>query len=170
MDGQWGGYAELIVFIEIYNVQISIFDSIASERSLTRVTTTSGENSIFLLFSGVHYDSLIPKGQENIVELGDHVSNSKPKYLIHSDLKTSQIDEAFSNEYSTKYTEFTLKFILLYLRSKEYPNIIEDIRKWKNEIVEGPNNSNKQKEPQIINTKEQKEPLECICSLIKDSN
>ena len=46
----------------------------------------------FLLFSGDHYESLIPKGQENIVELDYHVSKSKPKYLIHSDLKTLQRD------------------------------------------------------------------------------
>ena len=58
LDGQWGGYAELITFSEVNNIKISIFDSIASEQSITWATTTSRENSIFLLFSGDHYGSL----------------------------------------------------------------------------------------------------------------
>ena len=69
LDEQWGGYAELITFSEVYNVQVSIFDSIASEQPITRVTTTSGDKSIFLLFLEDHNDSKIPKVQENIVEL-----------------------------------------------------------------------------------------------------
>ena len=40
----------------------------------------------------------------------------------------------------------------------EYPNIIEEIRKWKNKIIKRLNISKNKREPQIINSKEQKEP------------
>ena len=35
LDGQWGGYAELVKILEVNNVKISIFDSIASEEPIT---------------------------------------------------------------------------------------------------------------------------------------
>ena len=60
LDKQWGGYAELIAFSEVYNVQVSIFDSFVSIQPITRVTTKSREKSIFLLFLEDHNDSIIP--------------------------------------------------------------------------------------------------------------
>ena len=60
--GGWvGGHSEIVAFSETYSVQIHIFDSIASQEPITRVVTADGNYTISLLFSGDHYDCLIPK-------------------------------------------------------------------------------------------------------------
>ena len=64
MEGEWGGHSEIIAFSEIYRVQIHIFDSIASQEPITRVVTADVNCTISILFSGDHYDCLIPKNDE----------------------------------------------------------------------------------------------------------
>ena len=64
MEGEWGGYSEIVAFSEIYNVQIHIFDSISSQEPITRVVTADGDYTISILFSGHHYDCLIPKNDD----------------------------------------------------------------------------------------------------------
>ena len=61
MEGEWGDHSEIVAFSEIYSVQIHIFDSIASQEPITRVVTADGDYTISILFSGDHYDCLIPK-------------------------------------------------------------------------------------------------------------
>ena len=60
MEGEWGGHSEIVSFSEIYSVQIHIFDSIASQEPITRVVAADGDYTISILFSGDHYDCLIP--------------------------------------------------------------------------------------------------------------
>ena len=61
-DGGWvGGHSGIVAFSEIYSVQIHIFDWIASQEPITRVVTADGDYTISILFSGHHYDCLIPK-------------------------------------------------------------------------------------------------------------
>ena len=64
MEGEWGGHSEIVAFSEIYSVQIHIFDSIASQEPITRVVTADGNYTISILFSGDHYDCLIPKNDD----------------------------------------------------------------------------------------------------------
>ena len=64
-EGEWGGHSEIVAFSEIYSLQIHIFDSIASQEPITRVVTTDGNYTISILFSGHHYDCLIPKTMTN---------------------------------------------------------------------------------------------------------
>ena len=61
MKGEWGGYSEIVAFSEIYSVRIHIFDSITSQKPITRVVTADGDYTISIFFSGDHYDCLIPK-------------------------------------------------------------------------------------------------------------
>ena len=64
MEGEWGGYLEIVAFSEIYSVQIHIFYSIASQDPITRVVTADGDYTISILFSGDHYDCLILKNDD----------------------------------------------------------------------------------------------------------
>ena len=36
LNGQWGGHAEIVVFSDIYNVQIQVFDSLAAQHSIVK--------------------------------------------------------------------------------------------------------------------------------------
>ena len=63
MEVEWGGHLEIVAFLEIYSVQIHIFDSIVSQEPITRVVTADGDYTISILFSGHHHDCLIPKKQ-----------------------------------------------------------------------------------------------------------
>ena len=64
MEDEWGGHSEIVVFSEIYSVQIHILDSIASQEPITRVVTADGDYTISILFSGDHYDCLIFKNDD----------------------------------------------------------------------------------------------------------
>ena len=59
-----GVVTQIVVFSEIYSVQIHIFDSIASHELITRVVTADGDYTISILFSGDHYDCLILKNDD----------------------------------------------------------------------------------------------------------
>ena len=48
-------------------------------------------------------------------------------------------ENKFLNDYSTKYTDETLRSILDYLKDGKYPESIEILRKSKNEIVQAMN-------------------------------
>ena len=64
IDGEWGGYVELVVFSELYNIQIQVYDSLGSQQPITTVSTADGRVIITILFSDDHYDSLIPRYYE----------------------------------------------------------------------------------------------------------
>ena len=72
MEGKWGGHSEIFVFSKIYNVQIHIFDLIASQEPITRVATADGNYTISILFSGDHYDCLIPKNDDKANRNADY--------------------------------------------------------------------------------------------------
>ena len=61
MEGEWGSHSEIVAFSEIYSVKIHIFVPIASQEPITRVVTADENYTISILFSGHHYDCLIPK-------------------------------------------------------------------------------------------------------------
>ena len=60
-EGEWGVHAEILNFSEIYNVQIQVFDSITSQDSIARVSTSEGGLTLSLIYSDDHYDWLLPK-------------------------------------------------------------------------------------------------------------
>ena len=55
LNGKWGGHAEIVAFSEIYDVQIQVFDSLAAQHPIVRITTAEGGLKLSLLFSGDHY-------------------------------------------------------------------------------------------------------------------
>ena len=61
MDGQWGGYVVLVVFSELYNIQIQVYDSLGLQKLIIIVSTANGRVTIAILLIGDHYDSLIPR-------------------------------------------------------------------------------------------------------------
>ena len=136
LNGKWEGHAEIFAFSEIYNVQIQVFDSLPSQHLIVRITTAEGGLTLSWLFSGDHYDWLMPKfelGQEPEI---DHIVKKEDLDNKNSaDLKQIIRENKFPNDYSTKYTDETLRSILNYLKDGKYPESIENLRKSKNEIV-----------------------------------
>ena len=55
LNGKWGGHAEIAAFSEIYDVQIQVFDSLAAQHPIVRITTAEEGLKLSLLFSGDHY-------------------------------------------------------------------------------------------------------------------
>ena len=55
LNGEWGGHAEIVAFSEIYDVQIQVFDLLAVQQPIVRITTAEGGLTLSLLFSGDHY-------------------------------------------------------------------------------------------------------------------
>ena len=55
LNGKWGGHAEIVAFSEIYDVQIQVFDSLAAQHPIVRITTAEGGLKLSLIFSGDHY-------------------------------------------------------------------------------------------------------------------
>ena len=55
LNGEWGGHAEIVAFSEIYDVQIQVFDSLAAQHPIVRITTAEEGPKLSLLFSGDHY-------------------------------------------------------------------------------------------------------------------
>ena len=77
MEGEWDGHSEIVAFSEIYSVHIHIFDSIASQEPITRVVTADGNYTISILFSGDHYDCLIPKNYDKANRNADYNVNKE---------------------------------------------------------------------------------------------
>ena len=55
LNGQWGRHADIVAFSEIYDVQIQMFDSLAAQHPIVRITTAEEGLKLSLLFSGDHY-------------------------------------------------------------------------------------------------------------------
>ena len=64
LNSEWEGHAEIVAFSEIYDVQIQVFDSLAAQHPTVRITTAEGGLTLSLIFSGDHYDWLMPKYEE----------------------------------------------------------------------------------------------------------
>ena len=113
MEGKFGGHWEIFSFSEIYSVQIHIFSLIASQEPITRVVTADGDYTISILFSGDHYDCLIPKNDEKVNRNADYnVDKEDLKNELHADVKELIRNDNLSNVYPTKYSNETLKSIL----------------------------------------------------------
>ena len=83
-----GGHSVIVAFSEIYSVQIQIFDLIASQEHITRVVTADGDYTISILFSGDHYDCLIPKNDNKANRNVDYNVNKEDlKNKSHADVK-----------------------------------------------------------------------------------
>ena len=136
MEGEWGGHSEIVAFSEIYSVQIHNFDSIASQEPITRVVTAAGDYTISILFSGYHYDCLIPKNDDKANRNTDYNVDKKDlKNKSNADVKKITRNENLPNDYPTKYSNETLKSIFEYLKNKKYSEGIEEMRRKKNEII-----------------------------------
>ena len=147
LDGEWGGHAELVAFSEIYNVSIQVFDSIGSKDPIIRILTTDGAIMISILFSGDHYDSLTPKNQfEDNIERGYETSKSEWYKKAPSNLNILTREYHFASDYSTKYSDKTLKSIFEYLKNNKYPEAIENLRKNKNELTQSKEATKEEKE------------------------
>ena len=53
--GKWGGHAKIVDISEIYDIQMQVFDSLAAQHPIVRITTAEGGLKLSLLFSGDHY-------------------------------------------------------------------------------------------------------------------
>ena len=132
MEGEWGGHSEIVAFSEIYSIQIHIFDSIASQESITRVVTADGNYTISILFSGDHYDCLIPKNNDKANRKADYnVDKEDLKNKSHADVKELIRNDNLPNDYPTKYFNETLKSILEYLKNGKHHEGIEEMRREK---------------------------------------
>ena len=130
MEGEWGGHSEIVPLSEIYSVQIHIFDSIVSEKPITRVVTADGDYTISILFSGHHYNCLIPKNNDKANRNADYKFDKEDqKNKSHADFKELIRNDNLQNDYPTKYSNETLKSILKYLKNEKYPEGIEEMRK-----------------------------------------
>ena len=88
MEGEWGGHSEIVAFSEIYSVQIHIFDLITSQELINWVVTADGDYTISILFSGDHYDCLIPKSDDKANMNADYnVDKEDLKNKLHADVK-----------------------------------------------------------------------------------
>ena len=67
-----GGHSEIVAFSEICSDQIHILDSIVFQEPITRVVTADGNFTISILFSGDHYDCLIPKNDDKANRNADY--------------------------------------------------------------------------------------------------
>ena len=132
MEGEWGDHPEIVTFSEIYSVQIHILDSIASQDPITRVVTADGYYTISLLFSGHHYDCLIPKNDDKANRSVDYnVDKEDIKNKSHAEVKELIRNDNLPNYYPTKYSNETLKSILKYLKNGKNPGGIEEMRRKK---------------------------------------
>ena len=96
------GHSEIVAFSETYSVQIHIFDSIASQEPITRVVTADGNYKISLLFSGDHYDCLIPKNDDKENRNVDYnVDKEDLKNKSHADVKELIGNYNLTNYYPT---------------------------------------------------------------------
>ena len=110
IEGEWGGHSEIVAFSEIYNIHI--FDSIASQEQITRVVA-DGDYTISILFSGDHYDCLIPKNDDKANRNADYnVDKEDLKNKLHEDFKELIRNDNLLNVYTTKYSNETMKSIL----------------------------------------------------------
>ena len=134
LDGEWGGHVELVAFSELYSVQIQIFDSIGCELPITTVTTPNEAGTISILFSHDHYDSLASRSKENEVIKNHEILSSEVKDKKISHVRKIEREDKFVNDYSTKHTEKTLASFLEYLKTKKFPEKIEELRNRKNEL------------------------------------
>ena len=136
-DGGWVGWSlGDSCFLKIYSLQIHIFDSIASQEPITRVVTANGNYTISILFSGHHYDCLIPKNDDKSNRNADYnVYKEDLKNKSHADVKELIRNDNLPNDYPTKYSNETLKSFLEYLKNGKYPEGIEEMRRKKNEII-----------------------------------
>ena len=74
MSSRWmGGYVEIVAFSEIYDVQIQVFDSLPAQHPIVRITTVEGGLTLSLLFSGDHYNWLMPKFEGEQEPEIDHI-------------------------------------------------------------------------------------------------
>ena len=136
MEGEWGSHSEIVAFSEIYSVQIHIFVPIASQEPITRVVTADENYTISILFSGHHYDCLIPKNDDKSNRNADYnVDKEDPKNKSHADVKELIRNDNLPNDYTTKYSNETLKSILEYLKNGKHPEGIKEMRRKKNKII-----------------------------------
>ena len=136
MEGEWSGHSEIVTFSEIYSVQIHIFDSIVSQEPITRVVTADGDYTISILFSDDHYNCLIPKNDDKANRNADYnVDKEDLKNKSHADVKELIRNDNLPNDYPTKYSNGTLKYILEYFKNGKYPEGVEEMRRKKNEII-----------------------------------
>ena len=146
IDGEWGGYVELVAFSELYNIQIQVYDSLGSQQPITTVSTADGRVTITILFSGDHYDSLIPRFHEetDLIEYKE-LSDIDNEEIAPAHIRKIERDNVYVNEYPTRYTDETMKSILEYLKDSKFPEAIEELRRKKNTALKSNDATTKEK-------------------------
>ena len=132
IDGEWGGYVELVAFSELYNIQIQVYDSLGSQQPITTVSTADRRVALTILFSGDHYDSLIPRFHEetDLIEYKE-LSDIDNDQIAPAYIRKIERDYVYVNEYPIRYTDETIKSILKYLKDSKFPEAIEGLRRKK---------------------------------------
>ena len=146
IDEEWGGYVELVAFSELYNKQIQVYDSLGSQQLITTVSTADGRVTITILFSGDHYNSLIPRfHKENDLIEYKELSDINNDEIAPAHIRKIERDDVYVNEYPTKYTDETIKSILEYLKDSKFPEAIEELRRKKNTVLKSKDATTKKK-------------------------
>ena len=146
IDGEWGGYVELVAFSELYNIQIQVYDSLGSQQPIITVSTEDERVKITILFSGDHYESLIPRFHEetDLIEYKE-LSDIDNDEIAPAHIRKIERDDLYVNEYPTRYTDETIKSILAYLKDSKFPEAIEELRRKKDTVLKSNDATTKEK-------------------------
>ena len=88
------------------------------------------------MFSGDHYDRLVPRFHEetDLIEFKE-LSDIDSDEIAPAHIRRIERDDVYVNEYSTRYTDETMKSILEYLKDSKFPEAIEELRRRKNTVL-----------------------------------
>ena len=128
----WGRNHELQAFSELYGVTIEIYDRITSTRARHIISCLMNSATIRLLFTGNHYDSLLPKNlhEQSMggFEKFKKIKSSEFKKKNESHIINRKDDDKFANEESNDCSEEYFKSIEKYLLDAKYPDKIINIK------------------------------------------
>ena len=124
---------ELVAFSELYSIWIQVYESWGSQQPIITVSTADGRVTIAILFRGDHYDRKITRFHEetDLIEY-KKLSDIDSDKIALAHIKRIERDYDYVNEYPTRYTDKTMKFILEYLKDSKFLEAIEELRLKKN--------------------------------------
>ena len=110
---------------------MQVYDSLGLQQPIITVSIADGRVTITILFSGDHYNSLIPKFHKETDLIGNkELSDIDCDEIVYTHIKIER-DYVYFNEYPIRYTDETMKFILEYLIDSKFLEAIEKLRRKK---------------------------------------
>ena len=129
----WGGQQEQQGFSELYAVNIKVYDRMTSSNPMYHISSGIRTNqTISLFYNGNHYDSFLPRGTEEVLQLCKRkYKKVKVKEFLEKEeakLIRSKVNERFTNYFSTTTADQYFKSIAKYWEVGSYSKIITDIK------------------------------------------